>query len=126
MILGIGTDIVEISRIRKAAARESFVGRVFTRAEAEYCQSRGHGMAASLAGRFAAKEAFMKALGTGLREGRLQEIEILADELGCPHVELAGRFLALARQRGVARCQISISHSREYATALCVLEGEGK
>ncbi len=126
MIVGIGTDIVEISRIKKAVARESFVQRVFTPAEAEYCRSRGAGMAASFAGRFAAKEAFMKALGTGLREGSLQEIEILNDELGCPYIELSGKFLAMAQGRGMAKCWISISHSLEYATAQCVLEGEDK
>ncbi len=126
MIVGIGTDIVEISRIKKAVAREAFVKRVFTTAEAEYCQSRGAGMAASFAGRFAAKEAFMKALGTGLREGTLQEIEILNDDLGCPYIELTGIFHDMARQRGTAKCWISISHSQEYAIAQCVLEGEDK
>ena len=72
MIIGIGTDIVEIDRVAKAIKGEAFVKRVFTSAEAEYCRSRKAGMAASFAGRFAAKEAIMKALGTGLREGVLQ------------------------------------------------------
>ena len=83
-------------------------------------------MAASFAGRFAAKEAFMKALGTGLREGSLQEIEILNDELGCPYMELSGKFLEMAGKKDMARCWLSISHSREYATAQCVLEGKEK
>ena len=126
MITGIGTDIVEISRIKKAVARESFVQRVFTPAEAEYCRSRGAAMAASFAGRFAAKEAFMKALGTGLREGSLQEIEILNDELGCPYMGISGKFLEMAGKKDMAECWISISHSREYATAQCVLEGKEK
>ena len=126
MIVGIGTDIVEISRIKRAVAREAFVQRVFTPAEAEYCRSRGAAMAASFAGRFAAKEAFMKALGTGLREGSLQEIEILNDELGCPYMELSGKFLEMAGKKDMAKCWISISHSREYATAQCVLEGKEK
>lgn len=123
MIVGIGTDIVEIDRIAKAVKGKGFVERVFTSAEAAYCQGRRAGMAASFAGRFAAKEAILKALGTGLREGCLTELEILNDELGCPYVHLTGRFKELAAQKNIAHCHISISHSRAYATAQCIMEG---
>ncbi len=122
MILGIGTDIVEIERVKKAVAKEAFVSRVFTEAEAAYCRSRGAGMAESFAGRFAAKEAVLKAFGTGLREGRMLDIEIVNDELGCPRLKLHGAFDKLAGRMGVSRAWLSISHAREYATAQCVLE----
>lgn len=114
---------MEIERVARAIQRESFVKRVFTQAEAEYCRSRKAGMAASFAGRFAAKEAIMKALGTGLREGSLTELEILNDELGCPKVNMTGRFREMAAERGVGCCHISISHSMAYAAAQCVMEG---
>lgn len=122
MIAGIGTDIVEIDRVKRAVAREAFVSRVFTAAEAAYCQSRGAGAAASFAGRFAAKEAVLKAFGTGLRAGRLLDVEIINDGLGCPQLNLYGTFKALAEERGISRAWLSISHAREYAMAQCVLE----
>ena len=118
MILGIGVDIVEIGRMRKAVAKEAFVKRVFTEAEAAYCRSRGAGMAESFAGRFAAKEAVLKAFGTGLREGRLPDIE-----LGCPKLLLYGAFRDMAEARGLKHAWISISHAREHAVAQCVFEG---
>ena len=67
LIVGIGTDIVEIARVKRAAAREAFLMRVYTEAERAYCESRGVQRMASYAARFAGKEAVMKALGTGLR-----------------------------------------------------------
>lgn len=123
MILGIGVDIVEIGRMRKAVAKEAFVKRVFTEAEAAYCRSRRAGMAESFAGRFAAKEAVLKAFGTGLREGRLLDIEIVNDELGCPKLLLYGAFRDMAEARGLKHAWISISHAREHAVAQCIFEG---
>ena len=84
MVIGIGCDIIEIVRIKKAVERASFSERVFTPEEREYCSSRGLQAAASYAARFAAKEAVLKALGTGLRGGSLQEISITNDALGKP------------------------------------------
>ena len=121
MILGIGVDIVEIGRMKKAVAKEAFVRRVFT--EAAYCRSRGAGMAESFAGRFAAKEAVLKAFGTGLREGSLQDVEIVNDELGCPKLLLYGVFRDMAEARGLKNAWISISHAREHAVAQCIFEG---
>lgn len=124
MIVGIGTDIIEIGRVGKAIASEHFRARVYTPAERAYCESRGAGAAASFAARFAGKEAVLKAFGTGLREGTLLDIEILDDALGCPQVALTGHFRALAEQKGVTRIFLSLSHAREYATAQCVMEHE--
>lgn len=124
MIVGIGCDIIEIERIARAVKRESFIQRVFTAKEAAYCQSRGQQAAASFAARFAAKEAVLKALGTGLREGSLQEIAVANDALGKPLVQLSGHFAALSRQLGVKNIQISLSHSRDFAVAYVIMEDD--
>ncbi len=124
MLAGIGTDIVEINRVRKAIENPRFRARVYTPAERSYCEQRGAARAASYAARFAGKEAVLKAFGTGLREGTLQDIEILPDALGCPRVRLSGYFAELAREKGIERVEISLSHAREYATAQCVMEGK--
>ena len=123
MINGIGTDIADLKRMANAVEREAFLTRVFTPEEIAYCESKMKGKTASYAGRFAAKEAIMKALGTGLREGRLVDIEIVNDELGAPVASLTGGFAVRAEALGVKKIWISISHSQEYATAQCVLEG---
>lgn len=125
MIVGIGCDIIEIERIARAIKSESFIRRVFTAEEAAYCQRRGQQASASFAARFAAKEAVLKALGTGLREGSLQEIAVDNDGLGKPLVQLSGHFAMLAKQLGVKNIQISLSHSRELATAYVIME-DGK
>lgn len=125
MIVGAGCDIIEIERIARAIKSESFIRRVFTAEEAAYCQRRGQQAAASFAARFAAKEAVLKALGTGLREGSLQEIAVDNDGLGKPLVQLSGHFAMLAKQLGVKNIQISLSHSRELATAYVIME-DGK
>lgn len=125
MIVGIGCDIIEIERIARAIKSESFILRVFTAEETAYCQRRGQQAAASFAARFAAKEAVLKALGTGLREGSLQEIAVDNDGLGKPLVQLSGHFAMLAKQLGVKNIQISLSHSREFAVAYVIME-DGK
>lgn len=117
MILGIGNDIVEIERIEKAISNEKFIKRVYTEKEIEIIEKKGS-KAASYAGRFSAKEAISKALGTGVRDFNLTDIEILNDELGKPYVvlknELKGRMVDM-------RIEISISHSKEYGTAVAVM-----
>ena len=123
MIIGIGIDIIEISRIKDAIIRQSFVQRVFTVGEQQYCESRGVQKAASYAARFAGKEAVMKAFGTGLAGGTLQDIEILLNDKGCPHVQLSGQFATLAKEMGVSAIHISLSHAREYAAAQAILWG---
>ena len=121
MLLGVGTDIVEVERVRKAVENPRFLERVYTPAEQEYCESRGAQRVASYAARWAGKEAVLKAFGTGLREGKLTDIEILPDELGCPQVSLGGCFAKMAQERG-PRLLVSLSHAKDYATAQCVLE----
>lgn len=123
MIIGTGIDIIEIHRMKEAIIRQSFIHRVFTVGEQQYCESRGVQKASSYAARFAGKEAVMKAFGTGLAGGSLQDIEILLNDKGCPRVELSGQFAALARDMGVTAVHISLTHAREYAAAQAILWG---
>ena len=124
MIFGIGTDIVEVGRIRKALDNPRFIERVYTEAERDYCDGRGSQRAESYAARFSGKEAILKAFGTGLRGGSLLELEILPDDLGCPMVRLSGYFAELAASQKVTKVWMSLSHTHEYATAQCVMEGK--
>lgn len=122
MLLGVGCDIIEIARIEKAVRQEAFKRRVFAAGEIAYCEGRGRQAAASFAARFAAKEAVLKALGTGLRGGALTEIAVVNDELGKPSVRLAGYHQQLAESLGVKRICLSMSHGRETAMAYVVME----
>ena len=124
MILGIGSDIIHIPRVVRAIANERFLARVYTPRERTYAESRGASMAASFAARFAGKEAVLKAFGTGLRSGKLMDIEILPDDLGAPVVHLDGFFAARAREMGVTRVWVTLSHEHDYAIAYCILEGQ--
>ncbi|BEU87784.1 holo-ACP synthase [Selenomonas sp. TAMA-11512] len=125
MLLGIGTDIVEIARIARAVEKDAFLTRVYTKSERTYCMGRGkQGMISSFAVRFAAKEAVSKAFGTGLRFGTLRDVEVINDELGAPKVFLHGYFKDLAALQGVKTVHITLSHAIDYAVAYCVLEGE--
>lgn len=111
---------MEIERVRTVISRsDRFLARVFTPGERAHCGNRPW----RLAGRFAAKEAVLKAIGTGLRGFSWQQIEILADDLGAPVVLCHGHFAQALRERGVAKIHVSISHSREYAVAHALLEG---
>jgi len=123
MIRGLGIDIVEVDRIRQAVGRwgEAFLSRVFTPAEL----SRGSAPAAAaerLAGRFAAKEAVMKALGIGRRGIGWQEIEITVDPMGKPEVRLTGRAAATADRLGITAWRLAISHTRLVAIAQALAE----
>lgn len=118
MILGIGNDIVEIGRIEKALQNENFKKRVYTSDEIELIEKKGAGKMASYAGRFSAKEAISKAMGTGVRGFNLVDIEILSDELGKPVVEFKN---ILAEEMRGKKVELSISHSREYATAIAII-----
>ncbi|AME04052.1 holo-ACP synthase [Selenomonas sp. oral taxon 136] len=124
MILGVGCDIIRVARVARAAEKEHFLARVYTPAERAYAMQRGAGSAASLAARFAGKEAVLKAFGTGLRGGTLHDVEILPDALGAPKVHLHGFFAARAAEMGVTRVWVTLSHEKEYATAYCILEGQ--
>ena len=123
MLLGVGCDVIEIARVQKAIAKQAFLERVFAPEEIAYCQGRGKQAAASFAARFAAKEAVLKALGTGLRGGELTEIVVSNDALGKPSVQLFGYHGQLASKLGVKNILLSMSHSREMALAYVVMDG---
>jgi len=118
MILGIGTDIIEIARVARAIENQRFLARCFTQAEIECCKAGGATAAESFAGYFAAKEAVAKALGTGFRGFSPHDIEICHDNAGKPFVRLANRVNA---PPGTI-IHISISHGKEHATAMAVIE----
>lgn len=122
MIVGIGTDIVEVNRVLRACMRwPKFRTRVFTDEEWEYCnEGNNH---ASLAARFAGKEAVVKALGTGMRGLEWIEIEILNDLAGAPFVVLHGKAQAIAEEKGIKHVFITLSHSKDYAVAYAVAIG---
>ena len=121
MIIGIGTDIIEIERVRRSIRHEHFKTRVFTENEQNYCESRGVQSAASYAARFAAKEAFFKALGTGICTS-LTEVEIINDDAGQPQIFLYGKAKTLLNELRGDKIFLSLSHCREYATAFVILE----
>lgn len=122
MIVGVGCDIIEVDRIRQALAKAPVKLRIYTPAEISYCESKGVAADISFAGRFAAKEAVLKALGTGLRGGKLQEIEILSGALGRPQVFLHGHFADIAAEIGIKKIHLSVSHIDKTAMAYAVME----
>ena len=124
MIVGIGIDIVDIRRLRRALERQGdrFLMRVFTAAERDYC--RAHRDAAPyFAARFAAKEALFKALGTGWAQGvTWHDAEVLRNEKGAPSLALSGRAEEISRSLGTQSVHVSLSHSEEAAIAIVILE----
>jgi len=121
-IAGTGVDIISVNRIASVIDRngERFLARVFTAREREYCSEAR--AAERFAGRFAAKEAVLKALGTGLRGCRWRDIEILSGPAGRPEVRLSGGAARLAAARGISHFHLSIAHCREYAVAHVIAE----
>jgi holo-[acyl-carrier protein] synthase len=124
VIVSIGVDIVEVYRIRETLARTPrFAERVFTPAERAYCEAKGAAAAQSFAARFAAKEAFLKALKTGWRGAiTWQDMEILNDELGVPNLTIKGEAQKLMENLGANRLHLSLSHTTDHAVAQVILE----
>jgi len=120
--MGIGADIIEVKRIEKAMLKNSnFIQKLFTKNEIEYLNSRKM-RPEFVAGRFAAKEAVSKALGTGIRGFQFRDIEIGKDLLGKPIVFLNGEAKRVGEKLGNYNIHLSISHSKENAIAYAVLE----
>lgn len=118
-IHGIGIDVVEVERIATAIARhgESFLSRLFTAAERDYCTAQAN-PALHFAARFAAKEAASKALGTGIGgHAAWTELEVTRDANGAPKLVLHGAAATFADAHGITEVQISLSHANEYAAA---------
>jgi holo-[acyl-carrier protein] synthase len=125
-IHGIGIDVVEVARIASSIERhgEPFLAKLFTVAERAYCESRKN-PAMHYAARFAAKEAAVKALGTGIGgNAGLQDLEVVHDEAGAPKLRLSGAAEAFAKQHGITGIQISLTHARDYAAANAIALAE--
>ena len=123
MIIGIGCDIISVQRIQTAMERnERFADKLFTPAEIAYCQSKASPWQ-SYAARFAAKEAVMKALGTGW-DGKVNwlDIEVRSDDKGNPYIKLSGGARKLADEKGICNIQLSLSHEKENALAFVIME----
>jgi holo-[acyl-carrier protein] synthase len=124
MITGIGTDIIEVARIAEKISKEQgFRELVFSEAEIIYCEKASNKYQ-HYAARFAAKEAFFKALGTGWVEGTaFNEVEITHDEKGKPLLNFIGTTAATMKQKAIGTILVSISHVKQMATAVVVIEG---
>lgn len=124
MIVSIGIDIIEVYRIRETLARTPrFIERVYTANEREYCEKKGAAAAQSYAARFAAKEAFLKALKTGWR-GRItwHDIEIVSNETGVPILKIRGEAREILENTGANVIHLSLSHTTDHAVAQVILE----
>lgn len=119
MIIGIGVDSIEISRVQKAMEKEHFVHRIFTEKEIEQMDSTKRRGASDFAG----KEAVVKALGTGFIGIGALEVEILRDDKGAPYVILYGAAKELSERKGITDWKISITNTKEIATAFVVAIG---
>lgn len=119
-IFEIGTDIIEIDRIRAACEKnERFLSKVFTERERELFNAKSNKYQ-TIAGNFAAKEAVVKAVGTGFRSFNATDFEILRDELGNPVVSAGDKLGSIMRDRGIKQIKVSISHCKDYATATAI------
>jgi len=123
-VAGIGTDLSRTARFEKflVAGKEGVLLRLFTAGEREYALAKRN-PAPHLAARFAAKEAFLKALGLGLRDGiTWHDMEVVRDELGAPSLRLSGRAKEISGERGINSIHLSYSHDGDYSMATVVLE----
>ena len=123
MIFGTGIDIIEVDRVAKQIAENNgFKEKIFTEKEIEYCESKKN-KAQHYAARFAAKEAFFKAIGTGWRNGMaFNEIEILNNELGKPEVVLHGKTKEFSKKQLINNIHVSLSHIEKFVNAIIILE----
>ena len=123
MIYGIGIDLIEVERIRRQLERsDRFIKRIFTPDEIVYCESKKN-KAQNYAARFAAKEAFFKALGTGWRSGlAFNHVEIINDSLGKPEIRLHGKAEQLIAENGITNICVSLTHLKDFASAIVTLE----
>lgn len=123
MVVGIGVDIVEVKRIERALTNgTTMVRRVFTDREIEYCR-RHQNQYQHFAGRFAAKEAALKALGTGWAAGiRWKDVEVTVGERGRPVLHLHGKAEEIYQDSGASRPMVTITHADDYAVAMVILD----
>jgi phosphopantetheine--protein transferase-like protein len=125
MIIGIGIDLVDITRIKVIISKWDvhFLHKIYTSPEIKYCDSKNKNRFQSYAGLFAAKEAFVKALGTGFRYIKWKEIEIKKDNLDKPIICLSGKASEIVSKRRITAINLSISHTKQLAIAQVIIEG---
>lgn len=123
MIFGIGTDIIEVERIEKQLQKSyGLREKLFTPGEIDYCETKRN-KAQHYAARFAAKEAFLKAIGTGWRDGlQFNEIEVTNDDLGKPTLVLYGKTLDFVNSIQITNIQVSLSHIHDMVNAIVIVE----
>jgi len=123
LIYGIGTDIIEVERVGNLVSKgPAFAEKIFSAGEIAYCETKRY-KHQNYAARFAAKEAFMKAIGIGWRLGiTFHDIEVTNDEMGKPSLILHGKALDFVTENHISNIQLTLSHIKEYATAFVVLE----
>ncbi|MDD5569877.1 MAG: holo-ACP synthase [Bacteroidales bacterium] len=123
MILGTGIDIIEVERVENQISKsDGFRESIFTKREIKYCESKKN-KAQHYAARFAAKEAFFKAIGTGWRDGlAFIEIEIKNNELGKPEIILHGKTKKFSEKQLIKNIHVSLSHIKNFVTAIITLE----
>jgi holo-[acyl-carrier protein] synthase len=123
MIYGIGVDLIEIARVQRVLTRtQRFISRVYTEAEQQYCNTK-HPPYACYAARFVAKEAFLKALGMGLRQHmRWQDMEVCRNAMGKPSLVVSGYLQEQCRAQGIRHIHLSLAHSTSMAIAQVILE----
>ena len=122
MIFGIGIDMIEVDRVSRLLARDSrFLDRVFTERERVYCEMKKN-KAQNYAARFAAKEAFLKAAGTGWRGGMtFRDVEVVNEESGKPTIVVSGRAKSFVEENGISDIQVSLTHIKSVAGAVVTL-----
>ena len=120
MLTGVGCDLIEIERMKKACEKEAFLLRVYTENE----RRQADGRPSVLAGTFAVKEAVAKVLGTGFRTFMPKDVEVLRDELGKPYVVLDGNAKVLAEEKKIRRIEVSISDTKDMVMAFAIGEGD--
>ncbi|HUX13916.1 MAG TPA: holo-ACP synthase [Spirochaetia bacterium] len=123
MIRGIGIDVVHTDRLRDWVDRPGLLARYLHPGEVRTVASRGEAAVLSIATRFAAKEAFAKALGVGLRGFELRDVEVRNDALGKPEIVLHGKAAAALEKSGGTSVFVSLTHEEDYAIAMVVIEG---
>lgn len=124
MIYGIGIDIVEVLRVEKILQKwgDRFVTKVYSVEEADYCKKKAF-PSIHFAARFAAKESFLKSLGMGLGMGvGLKDIELINQWQGKPCLKIHNRAEDILREEGITKVHVSVTHTREYANAIVILE----
>ena len=116
-----GIDVIEVDRINQNLDKKEFKNRVYTKIEIEYCDARKLQAAESYAARFAVKEAFSKAIGTGITEGvSLKDIEVIRTD-GKPQIKLYNKALEILKEMGFCSIDVSVSHIKELAIASVVI-----